>query len=52
LPQRLNLLQLLAPQLINFVVECQWSPFSSLRSKGDYKQCQIPVFIEERCEKN
>ena len=38
LAERLNLLQLVAPQLINFVVESQWRPFGCLRWKGDYKQ--------------
>src|ERR1017187_8146223 len=39
LAERLNLLQLLAPQVVNVIVECQWCPFISQRWKGDYKQC-------------
>src|ERR1700686_5941227 len=38
LAERLNLLQLLAAQVVNVVVESQWCPFGCLRWKGDYKQ--------------
>ena len=33
LPERFNLLQLVAPQFVNFLVECQWVPL--IRKDGE-----------------
>jgi hypothetical protein len=33
LPKRFNLLQLLTPQFVNFLVECQWVPL--IREDGE-----------------
>jgi hypothetical protein len=38
LSQSFNLFQLLAPQFVNFLVECQWVPCSN-----DYKRMNAPV---------